>query len=175
MRRTLLLLAQEEGAVGAAEGQYLVGLDLFFQIAGHRAARQQTDEEFQLGQAGGGAGWRVAAQHLEARHLDLHELAGAEVQRVAFGQLQGQAHHVAGDALGRIDEGVHFSGRAGADFAAVGQFEGAVRLRLAKAQQALAGGVFAGEQGRAGAGPGMRFTLGELGDAAGAAAGAALV
>ncbi|MNZ97510.1 hypothetical protein D3C78_1167510 [compost metagenome] len=66
-------------------------------------------------------------------------------------------------------------GRAGTDVAAVGQLEGAVRLRLAQAQQALASSVFAGEQGRAGAGPGMRLALGELGDATGATAGAALV
>ncbi|MNY19592.1 hypothetical protein D3C86_1530320 [compost metagenome] len=129
----------------------------------------------QPGQVGQGAGRRVAAQHAVAGHLDLHELARAELQPVVVGQLEGQAHHVDGDALDGIDEGVHFTSHAGADFAAVGQREGAVRLRLAQAQQTLAGSVLAGQQRRAGAGTGARLAFGQLGDAAGAAARAALV
>ncbi|MNE38533.1 hypothetical protein D3C80_1324360 [compost metagenome] len=175
VRRALVLFAQEERPVRAAQSQHVLDLGLLLQIAGHRPARQQADQQLQPGQVGQGAGRRVAAQHAEAGHLDLHELAGAELQPVAVGQLQGQAHHVDGDALDGIDEGVHFTSHAGSDLAAVAQLEGAVRLRLAQAQQTLAGGVLTGQKGRAGAGTGVGLAFGELGDAARAAAGAALV
>ncbi|MCY1301053.1 hypothetical protein D9M70_506420 [compost metagenome] len=175
MRRAAAFLAQEEGAIGAAEGQHLVRLGLLFQIAGHGAARQQADQELHLRQDGLGARRRVAAQHLEPRHLELHELAGAELHPFALGQLQGQAHHVAGDALDRIDEGVHLMGGASPHFAAVAEVEGAVGIGLGHAQQALPRLVLAAQQRGTGAGLGDRLALRQIADAARAAAGAALV
>ncbi|MNQ96137.1 hypothetical protein D3C85_1117290 [compost metagenome] len=64
---------------------------------------------------------------------------------------------------------------AGAHFAAIRHLEAAIGLRLAQAQQTLAGSIFAGQQGGAGAGAGVRVTVGQLGDAGGATARAALV
>lgn len=102
-------------------------------------------------------------------------MPGTEGQPVALSQFEGEAHHVAGDAIDRVDEGVDPDRGSDNDLAAIGQIEAAIRLRLADAEQTLAVGVLAGQQGGTGARSGMRFAVGQLRDATGAAAGAALV
>jgi len=128
-----------------------------------------------FGQFGGCGGDRVAAGLIGARHLDLDELAGPEIEPAILREFELKPHHIHRDLFGRVDEGMAFHRAVLTDLAVIRQRKAAIALRAGHAEQALARRALRCQQRRAAAGQRAGLTLHQRGEAGGAAARAALV